>query len=79
MSRLTIRPTATKPYTETLSKAAMSPVATESDVQAAAVVMDAYNDAMFVAQDGGLFIVPTVDPGVTGALWNDAGTLSISV
>ena len=25
-----------------------------------------------------IFIVPTTDPGITGALWNDAGTLSIS-
>jgi hypothetical protein len=25
-----------------------------------------------------IFIVPTTDPGITGALWNNAGTLSIS-
>jgi hypothetical protein len=25
-----------------------------------------------------IFIVPTADPGITGALWNNAGTLSIS-
>ena len=25
-----------------------------------------------------VFVVPTSDPGVAGALWNDAGTLSIS-
>jgi hypothetical protein len=26
-----------------------------------------------------VIIVPTVDPGVPGALWNDAGTLKVSV
>jgi hypothetical protein len=25
-----------------------------------------------------IFVVPTSDPGVAGALWNDAGTLSVS-
>ena len=25
-----------------------------------------------------VFVVPTSDPGVAGALWNDAGTLSVS-
>lgn len=25
-----------------------------------------------------IFVVPTTDPGVAGALWSDAGTLSIS-
>ena len=76
MSTLTIRPTATKPYS--LPKASMSPIATETDIQTAAAVMDTYNDAMFVAQDGGLFIVPTTDPTVVGALWNNAGVLTIS-
>ena len=47
MSTLTIRPTATKPYS--LPKAAMSPIATEADVQAAAAVMNEYNDAAYVA------------------------------
>ena len=28
--------------------------------------------------DGGTFIVPTSDPAVAGALWNSAGTLTIS-
>lgn len=27
---------------------------------------------------GMVFIVPTVDPAVAGALWNDAGTLKVS-
>ncbi len=25
-----------------------------------------------------VIIIPTVDPGVAGAIWNDAGTLSVS-
>lgn len=25
-----------------------------------------------------IFVVPTSDPGVAGALWNDGGTLSVS-
>ena len=25
-----------------------------------------------------VFVVPTSDPGVAGALWNDGGTLSVS-
>lgn len=25
-----------------------------------------------------VFVVPTVDPGVAGALWNNAGTLAVS-
>lgn len=25
-----------------------------------------------------VFVVPTSDPGVAGALWNDTGTLSVS-
>ena len=32
----------------------------------------------YVESDGGLFVVPTVDPAVAGALWNDTGVLSIS-
>lgn len=35
MSRLTIKPTATKPYSESLNKASMSALATELDVVAA--------------------------------------------
>ena len=80
MSRLTIRPTATKPYS--LPAEAMSPIATEADVSASAgttsSTMLAYNDATYVAQDGGLFIVPTSDPLVVGALWNNVGVLTIS-
>ena len=76
MSTLTIRPTATKPYS--MPKASMSPIATQTDIEYAASIQDTSNDATFVAQNGGLFIVPTVDPGVTGALWNNAGTLAIS-
>lgn len=34
--------------------------------------------APYVASDEGLFVVPTTDPGVAGAIWNDTGTLSIS-
>lgn len=26
-----------------------------------------------------VIIIPTVDPGVPGAIWNDAGTLKVSV
>ncbi len=31
-----------------------------------------------VDSDGGTFIVPTVDPVVAGAIWNNSGTLAIS-
>ena len=35
-------------------------------------------DAAKVDKDGGVFIVPTTDPAVVGALWNNSGTLTIS-
>ncbi len=31
-----------------------------------------------VTADGGVYIVPTVDPAIAGALWNNSDTLSIS-
>ncbi len=34
--------------------------------------------ALKVTADGGTFVVPTSDPGVAGALWNNSSTLSIS-
>ena len=34
--------------------------------------------ALKVTADGGTFVIPTSDPGVAGALWNDSSTLSIS-
>lgn len=30
------------------------------------------------AGDANVIVIPTTDPGVAGAIWNDAGTLSIS-
>ena len=29
-------------------------------------------------QTGGAIILPTADPGVAGALWNNAGTIAVS-
>ncbi len=31
-----------------------------------------------VDSDSGVFIAPTVDPAVAGAVWNNAGSLAIS-
>ena len=28
---------------------------------------------------GNVIVIPTADPGVAGAIWNDSGTLSISL
>ena len=40
----------------------MSPIATKLDVEATTTPL----------------VIPTVDPGVVGAIWNDAGTITIS-
>lgn len=29
-------------------------------------------------QNGGVIVLPTADPGVAGALWNNAGTIAVS-
>lgn len=29
-------------------------------------------------ENGGAIILPTADPGVAGALWNNAGTIAVS-
>lgn len=29
-------------------------------------------------QNGGIIVLPTADPGVAGALWNNAGTIAVS-
>jgi hypothetical protein len=29
-------------------------------------------------QTGGIIILPTADPGVAGALWNNSGTITVS-
>jgi len=48
-----------------------------TEVQAALDELQTDVDTRLVA-DSGVFIVPTSDPAVVGALWNDSGTLSIS-
>ena len=45
------------------------------DVTAADVTVSGVLDAQGTAN---IFVVPTSDPGVAGALWNDGGTLSVS-
>ncbi len=60
MSRLTIRPTATKPYS--LPNEPMSALATQADVVNGTTPL----------------IIPTADPKISGSLWNDGGTLTIS-
>ena len=61
MSTLTIKPTATKPYSA--PKESMSPIATKMDVEGTTTPL----------------ILPTEDPGIVGAIWNDAGTVTVSV
>ena len=34
--------------------------------------------AATLSSDANVIIIPTSDPGVAGAIWNDGGTLSIS-
>ena len=36
------------------------------------------SDALKVVSDGGIFIPPSADPAVAGAIWNNSGTLAIS-
>lgn len=45
------------------------------DVTATDVTVSGVLDAQGTAN---IFVVPTSDPGVAGALWNDGGTLSVS-
>ena len=63
--KLTIRPTATKPYTASLHAHAMSPLATEADVVKA-------------ISNTTPLVLPTTDPLVAGAIWNNAGTITVS-
>jgi hypothetical protein len=35
-------------------------------------------DAVVASAPDNVFVIPDSDPGVTGAIWNDSGTLSIS-
>ena len=78
MSMLTIRPTATRPYSKSLAKVPMSPIATEADVVKSAQELVTSID-LKVDGSGGTFIPPTSDPLVAGAIWNNSGTLAISV
>jgi len=80
----TLPKTATKPYTTAIEKETISRLATEADLSYATTQIEATTDSLTTAvalkltADGGTFIVPSTDPLVAGALWNDTGTLSIS-
>lgn len=60
---LTIKPTSTKPYSKGLERHPMSQIATEADVSASTTPL----------------VIPTTDPLIAGAIWNNAGVLTISV
>lgn len=51
MSRLTIRPTATKPYSESLLREPMSPLATQADVEESIILLGTESQADSTATD----------------------------
>ena len=60
---------------QSISKAAATGAVTVNSTYGTAATIGGNLDAQGTAN---VFVVPTSDPGVAGALWNNAGTLSVS-
>lgn len=60
---------------QTITKNATTGAVTVGTTVASDVTVGGNLDAQGTAN---VFVVPTSDPGVAGALWNDGGTLSVS-
>jgi hypothetical protein len=60
---------------QSISKAANTGVVTVQSTFGNDVTVGGNLDAQGTAN---IFVVPTSDPGVAGALWNNGGTLSVS-
>mgnify|MGYP000153261171 CR=1 FL=1 len=60
---------------QTITKSAVTGVVTVSTTVATDVTVGGNLDAQGTAN---VIVIPTSDPGVAGAIWNNAGTLAVS-